>query len=145
MKNTNFVVSFFACRSFYLLKRVSATHLISFLSLIYLNLKTFKLKLLSIIYLQNKKKNQFQFFLSYPSLGTNLNKKIHLTSLTHNIHGISRKGFGRCRLICLLHYIQLLFIPLHTNSWEPFSWIPLYRLPCFTYIFGQKNPKYLNY
>ena len=48
-----------------------------------------------------------------------------------HIQGNLRKGFGRCRLSCLLHYMHYLSIPLHTETAEttapePFPWIPLY-------------------
>ena len=36
------------------------------------------------------------------------------------ILGNSQKGFGRCFISCLLHYIHYLSIPLHTNSWDDF-------------------------
>ena len=35
--------------------------------------------------------------------------------------GNSRKGFGRCRLSCLLNNIHHLSIPLHKNSWDDIS------------------------
>ena len=37
------------------------------------------------------------------------------------IQGNSRKGLGRCRISCLLHYIHDLSIPLHTISWDDIS------------------------
>ena len=37
------------------------------------------------------------------------------------IQGNSRKGFGRCRLSCLSHYVHYLSIPLYTNSWDDIS------------------------
>ena len=37
------------------------------------------------------------------------------------LQGNSWKSFGRCLLNCLLHYIQYLSFPLHTNSWDDIS------------------------
>ena len=37
------------------------------------------------------------------------------------IQGNLRKGLGRCRISCLLHYIHDLSIPLHTISWDDIS------------------------
>ena len=34
------------------------------------------------------------------------------------VQGNSRKGFGRCRLNCLLYYIHYLSIPMQTSSWD---------------------------
>ena len=39
-----------------------------------------------------------------------------MVDYSNNIQGNLRKGFGRCCLSCLLHYIHYLSIPLHTNS-----------------------------
>ena len=37
------------------------------------------------------------------------------------VQGNSRKGVGRCRLSCLLHYINYVSIPLHTTSCDDIS------------------------
>ena len=43
------------------------------------------------------------------------------------LQGNSRKGFGWHRISCLLHYINYLFTPLHTNNIKP---NPLREFPC---------------
>ena len=69
--------------------------------------------------------------------------------------GNSWKGFWRCRLSCLLHYLHYLSILMHTNSWddvsrrpEPDLWIPLY-LPVLVFelltaIFDEMNSTLVN-
>ena len=49
----------------------------------------------------------------------------------------SRKGFGRCRLSCLLQYIQYLSIPLNTNSWDDIFGILFVNSPVVKYFLDQ--------
>ena len=37
------------------------------------------------------------------------------------LQGNPQKGFGRCRLSCLLHCMYTISIPLHTNVWDDIS------------------------
>ena len=73
--------------------------------------------------------NECNFFIA-PSSGHNTSKliagKTEIPRDKSKLQVNSQKGFGRCRLSCLLHYIQYLSIPLQTNSWDDisrsFSW-----------------------
>ena len=50
-----------------------------------------------------------------------------------HIQGNSRKGFERCRLSCLLHYIHYLSIPSHTNSLDDISLTLFVISPVYPY------------
>ena len=54
------------------------------------------------------------------------------------LQGNSRKGFWKCRLSCLFHYVHYLSIPLQTNSWDDISRTLFANSPvCGSYEYGK--------